>query len=542
MTEIRPTLKGLMAIALATAIVGCAPQNQNPVGPIGTTGGGTYSAVTSPPAPRPTPTPAPTTPSAPAAIEGSQIVGNQVRGKLYFPTGDAATSALLLEKSLPTEVQVNKPFVYDIKVTNVAKLKLEGVEISETVPGTFKIKDVTEGNADGKANTVTYLVGTLEPGDSKIVRLTGTAAQSGPLGTCISAKYNTSLCMATTVVAPALKLAITGSADSMKGDTLSYKLVVTNTGSGEAKNVKVESVLPDGVVTPDGKAAVAFDAGNLGGGESKDFSFSAKANKTGTYPIKATARADEGLASEPAALSTAVKAPWLQIAKTGPEKAFIGQPITYEISVTNKGDGVAKDTMIFDNLPAGVAVQFATDNARSDGSGKVKWEAGDLAPGATKKVAIVVTAAAAGEMKTAASASAAGADTQAAFASTTLVGVPAILVQMADSVDPVRVGDQTTYTVEITNTGTAPGTNIKLVCTLEEQAEFVNATGTTKEKVDGKVITFNPVGSLLPKAKAVYKLTVRASKPGDTRFKTSITSDQLGRPVESTESTNFFGN
>ena len=287
MTEIRPTLKGLMAIALATAIVGCAPQNQNPVGPIGTTNVGTYAATNSPPAPRPTPTPAPA-PAAPAAIEGSQIVGNQVRGKLYFPTGDAATSALLLEKSLPTEVQVNKPFTYDIKVTNVAKLKLEGVEVSETVPGTFKIKDVTEGNADGKANTVTYLVGTLEPGDSKIVRLTGTAAQSGPLGTCISAKYNTSLCMATTVVAPALKLAITGSADSMKGDTLSYKLVVTNTGSGEAKNVKVESVLPDGVVTPDGKAAVAFDAGNLGGGESKDFSFSAKANKTGTYPIKAT--------------------------------------------------------------------------------------------------------------------------------------------------------------------------------------------------------------------------------------------------------------
>jgi uncharacterized repeat protein (TIGR01451 family) len=516
----------MMAVALAVAAIGCAPQSKTFAGPITTAGPG----------------PKPGTPATPAAVEGSAIVGNVVRGKLYFPTGDAASSALLLEKTLPAEVQVNKPFTYDIKVTNIAKLKLDGIEVSETVPGNFKIKDVTEGTPDGKPNTVTYIVGALEPGDSKIVRLTGTAYQSGTLGSMITAKYNTALAMSTNVVAPALKLVMTGNGEAMKGDAMTYKLVVTNTGSGEAKNVKVESVLPDGVVTPDGKAAVAFDAGSLSGGESRDFTFTAKANKTGTYDIKATARAEGDLAAEPSIVKSAVKAPWLQIAKTGPEKAFIGQPITYEITVTNKGDGVAKDAMVFDNLPAGVAVQFATDNAKSDGAGKVKWDVGDIAPGATKKVAIVVTASAAGEMKTAASASAVGADTQAAFATTSLVGVPAILVQMADSPDPVRVGDQTTYTIEITNTGTAAGTNIKLVCTLEDPADFVSATGLTKEKVEGKTITFNPVGSLQPKAKATYKLTVRAAKQGDTRFKASITSDQMTRPVEQTEATMFFGN
>ncbi|MGC4030314.1 MAG: hypothetical protein QM754_01005 [Tepidisphaeraceae bacterium] len=538
----QPSLKGLMAVALAVAAVGCAPQ------PKEMSPQGSAPITTAVPPPKPVLPPAAPAPVAekpadkPATLEGSQIVGNQVRGKLYFPTGDEGSSALLLEKSLPSEVQVNKPFTYDIKVTNIAKLKLEGVEISETVPGTFKIKDVTEGTPDGKPNTVTYQVGSLEPGDSKIVRLTGTALQSGTLGSTITAKYNTALMMATNVIAPALKLTIAGSGDVMKTDALAYKLTVTNTGSGDAKNVKVESVLPDGLVTPDGKAAVAFDAGTLGGGESREFAFTAKANKTGAYDIKATARADEGLASEPAVQKTAVKAPWLQIAKTGPEKAFIGQPIAYEISVTNKGDGVAKDTVIFDNLPAGVTVQAASDNARTDAGGKVRWDVGELAPGATKKVAVVVTASVAGEMKSAASASATGADTQAAFAQTTLTGVPAILVQMADSPDPVRVGDQTTYTIEITNTGTAAGTNIKLVATLEDPADFVSASGQTKETVDGKTITFAPVANLQPKAKATYKVTVKAVKSGDTRFKTSITSDQLGRPVEQTEATNFFGN
>ena len=122
-----------------------------------------------------------------------------------------------------------------------------------------------------------------------------------------------------------------------------------------------------------------------------------------------------------------------------------------------------------------------------------------------------------------------------------LAGVPAILVQTADNPDPVRVGDQTTYTIEVTNQGTAPGTNIKLVCTLEDPMSFVTASGETKDTVDGKTITFEPLGSLAPKAKAVYKVTVKAAKSGDVRFKTIITSDQLGRPVESTEATTFFG-
>ncbi|MGN6726526.1 MAG: CARDB domain-containing protein [Tepidisphaeraceae bacterium] len=530
----RHSLHRLIPLAIAAAMpFGCAPQPPKP------------SVIAAPPltpAPAPAPKPAEAPkPAAMAPMDNVTTANGMVKGQLYFPTGDASTSALLLEKSIPVEVQSNRPFSYDIKVTNVAKLKLEGVEIAETVPGTFKIKDVTEGSPDGKPNTVTYLIGSLEPGDSKIVRLQGTATQSGALGMCLSAKYNTSLCMATTVVSPALRVTTIGPADAMYCDTLSYKITVTNTGSGQAKNVKVEAVLPEGLTVNDGRAAVAYDAGTLGAGESRDFAFTAKAAKNGNYVIKATASADEGLNSEAASIATAVHRPILQISKTGPEKAFIGQPIAYDISVTNKGDGVAKDTVVFDNLPQGVTVQAASENGRSDSNGKVRWNLGDLAPGATKKVTVVVTAAEAGDMKSAASVTAACAETQAAYAATTLAGVPAILVQTADNPDPVRVGDQTTYTIEVTNQGTAPGTNIKLVCTLEDPMSFVTASGETKDTVDGKTITFEPLGSLAPKAKAVYKVTVKAAKSGDVRFKTIITSDQLGRPVESTEATTFFG-
>jgi uncharacterized repeat protein (TIGR01451 family) len=470
-----------------------------------------------------------------------KVNGNQMFGKLYFPTGEPASSLLMIEQALPTEVQANKPFDFDIKITNIAKLKLENIRYNMTVPGTLKIRDVTEGTPDGKPATHTIVVGPLGPGENKFYRLQGTATQSGPLGMCMSASYDVSLCMVTTVVAPSLKLAGVGPAESMKCDQLAYKFTVTNTGSGQAKNVKVESVLPEGLLTQDGKAAVAFDAGTLSAGESKEFAFIAKAGKTGAYAIKASAKADEGLASEAAAINTTVKEPVLQIAKTGPEKSFIGQPVAYEITVTNKGDAIARNVSIMDKMPKGTTIQTVSDNGRADATGSILWSVGDLEPGKSKKVVVVINFDQAGDLRSAASVKADCAETQAAMVQTSFTGVPAIAIEVIDQPDPVRVGEQTTYTIEVTNQGTADGTNIKLVCQMEDPMEFVSAAGTTKEKVEGKTITFAPIGNLAPKAKATYKVTVKAVKQGDIRFKTTMTSDQLDRPVEETEATRFFG-
>ena len=45
--------------------------------------------------------------------------------------------------------------------------------------------------------------------------------------------------------------------------------------------------MPDGL-TSDGKSSLAFDAGNLAPGESKEFKFNAMASKTGEFVNKAT--------------------------------------------------------------------------------------------------------------------------------------------------------------------------------------------------------------------------------------------------------------
>ena len=56
----------------------------------------------------------------------------------------------------------------------------------------------------------------------------------------------------------------------------------------------------------------------------------------------------------------------------------------------------------------------------------------------------------------------------------------------------------------------------------------------------GNTVTFQPLPSLAPKAKATWRVTVKALKAGDVRFTAVMNTDQLTRPVQETEATHLY--
>jgi uncharacterized repeat protein (TIGR01451 family) len=488
------------------------------------------------PAPRTTPPAKPAVTAAPAPAASGD---GWVRGRLAYPTGDPATSAILLEKSMPSEVIAGKPYEYEIKVTNISRVTLDNVEVDEAIPAALKIGGDLSGDAKAGSGGVKWTVGNLAPGASKSLRLSGTPAATGEVGTCSSVKYSAALCMATNVVSPALKLILAGPAEVMVCDEIPYKLTVTNSGSGMARNVKIETNLPEGMTTVDGRRSAVLDVGTLAAGESKNISLNTKVSKTGQYANKAMAMADNGLTSDAAPVTTIVRQPVLAITKTGPEKQFLGRPVTYEIAVTNKGDGVARDTVIVDALPGDARFESATEGGRQS-AGKVQWSLGELAPGQTKKVNMTVTSTGANVLRSQATAQARCADAVTAAAQTTFAGLSALLLECVDTTDPLEIGGNQTYVITVTNQGSAPDTNIKIVANLEDTMEFVSASGQTRGSAQGKTVTFEPLPSLAPKAKATWQVVVKSVGAGDVRFKVNMTADQLTRPVEETESSNFY--
>jgi len=457
---------------------------------------------------------------------------------MTLPAGEKACGVVRIERSAPKQVFAGADFDYVIKLINVTKADLKGVKLREKLVTNLELVG-TNPKSTIAGSTLEWAIGDLKAGESKLYTVRGKAQKPGQVVGCASVVFDMpAVCLGIMAVQPSLEIVKTGPAEAILCDVLDYTILVKNTGSGSACNVVVKDSLPEGLTTIDGKKVVAFSAGNLSPGQSRKFAFQAKAAKKGQFTNTATASADHGLSAKSTPVTTTVLNPELKVEKTGPALRYIGRPGTYEIVVTNKGDADARDTVLTDTIPATTTL-VAAEGAKVTGS-SVTWALGTIKPGASKKVSVTIKYNETGAVRNIATAKAYCA-TASASAATEVKGIPAILLECVDLDDPIEVGANVTYQITVTNQGSAVGTNIVIDCTLPEEQEFASATSPAKETVKGKSITFAPLPKLAPKAKAVYKLTVKCVKAGDVRFSVSLKSDQMDSPSAETESTHIYG-
>lgn len=479
----------------------------------------------------------PANPQPTPSLAGSDMTQ---RLSMAYPTGDPDTSAIGIEKSVPREVRLNQPFSYQFKVTNLTNQSLQNVVVSDQLGKNMTVKSSSPGGQmNQKSGLVRWTLDTLGPNQVKTIQVTAVATAEGAASSCASVEYNSSLCTSIPVVQPKLLVEMTGPAEVLACDDIVYKIRATNTGTGSVRDVKIDSAWAPGLVAKQAGQATQFNLGTLAPGQSRETTATLRATKTGQFINKASVKGSGNLTASSAPVTTVVRKPVLSIKKEGPSKKFIGRTVTYNITVTNTGDGIAKDTVIQDVLAAGLKMVRASDGGQL-ADGKVIWKVGTLQPKASKKVSVTAMGEDAGMFSNTAVAKAYCADQVSDSVQTQYKGIPAILLEVVDLEDPIEVGENVTYVITATNQGSAPGTNVKIVCTLEDSLKHVSSTGATSGNLAGNTVTFSPVASLPPGKKATWRLVAKAVKSEDVRFRVSMTSDQLSRPVEETEATNLY--
>jgi uncharacterized repeat protein (TIGR01451 family) len=455
---------------------------------------------------------------------------------MTYPRADYGI--LQIDKEMPKEVRFNKPFAYVIKVTNLTDMMLTDVVITETLPKEFEFKG-SEPTALSTDNTLVWEIESLGPRVSKSIRISGVAGSAKELTHCTAVTHTMRDCAVVQVVEPAIGLAKTAPSEALLCEPIPLEFVVTNTGTGAAQNVQIVDTLPAGMQTADGKGKIVLDAGTLAAGESRRFSIKVRATRTGAYVNKAVATSASGLKAESEATLTNVRQAVLAITKSGPSRQYLGRSIKYEITVLNRGDGPARNTMIEDIVPPGVTEIEATAGAQSAGS-KLVWELGTLEPNASKTVQVSYTPTRAGDVMATATASAYCAETVSASAKTSITGIAASRLEVIDLEDPVEVGETTTYLVTVSNQGSAADTNVRIACILDDKLQYVSSAGATAGSIMGKTVTFAPLRRLEPKSKATWRIVLRGARPGDVRVRVTMHTDQLALPVEHTEATHIY--
>jgi uncharacterized repeat protein (TIGR01451 family) len=448
------------------------------------------------------------------------------------------TGALRIDKAMPQSVQLNAPFEYTIKAINLTDQTLSKVMVKDHLSDGLKyVSSTPAGKLED--NALTWEMNTFGPKAVETIVVKVTATEVGCMQTCAYASYIMLACAKTEVVQPALAISKMAPESVTICDPIPFKFVVTNKGSGTATNVKLSDKLPAGLMTQDGKTSIDLSLGNLAPGQSKTQTVMAKAAKPGTYKNQAMAMADGNLKAESEVTTTKVTQPVLAIEKSGPKKIYLERSVQYDITVTNKGDSVAANTVVTDSIPAGVTGIKASSGGALAGN-MVSWNLGDLAPKASKKVSVSYTPSSGGEFKNTAKATAVCAEAVSASAATVVEGIPAVLLEVIDIDDPIEVGNNETYIITVTNQGSASDTDIVIKAMLEDTMEYVSSSGATNGQLSGSTVTFSPLPSLAPKAKATWKVVIKAKKAGDVRFSVTMNSDQLGRDVSETEATNFY--
>ncbi len=445
---------------------------------------------------------------------------------------------LQVDKAMPQEVRLNTPFTYIIRVTNLTEMMLTEITITETLAKDFEFK-ASEPTAKAEEDQLVWEIDSLGPRASKSIKISGVATSSRPLEHCTAVTHTARNCAVVKVVEPALELVRNAPAEALLVEPIPVEFVVTNTGTGVAQNVQIVDTLPAGLQTTDGKGKVVLDAGTLAAGESRRFSIKLRATKTGAYVNKAVATSAAGLSAESEPSMINIRQPVLALTKSGAKRQYLGRSVTYELTVTNKGDGPAQNTVIEDIIPPGVTNVEATAGAQFAGS-KLVWELGTLEPNASKNVRVSYTPTREGELMAAATATAYCAEPVSDSVRTAITGIAAARIEVIDLEDPVEVGGNATYAITVTNEGSAADTNIRVSAILDDKVQYVSSAGATAGSVLGKTISFAPLRSLEPKGKATWRIVVKGAIAGDVRLKVTMHTDQLALPVEETEATRVY--
>lgn len=449
---------------------------------------------------------------------------------------DFRSSLVEVTKKSPATAAVGQTFENTISVNPL--VHVGDVELVHYIPANAQyVRSEPPATVSGQKLTWTWKE--LKQGDRRDVKVWITPTAEGALRSCSTIHALPFGCVITQVGKPSLSIEKTGPATAQVGERISYNIIVRNTGTSPANKVKVTDDIPQGFSHDTGKQQLVFDAGDLQPGDAKQATVTVTANQRGTFTNRATAKSENaGTVSDTAV--TKVVQPGLKVVKTGPAEQFLGKVAKYNITVSNIGDTTLENVTVTD-LPPANAVVIDAGGAQQTAEQAV-WSVGTLAAGQSRSMTLDLTARGPGVTVNRVTATASGGLSDSAEAQTLWKGYPAVLLEMVDDPDPLLAakGESTTYTIRVTNQGTAADSNVQVTVEFPAQVSPTAAGGATAGQIQGNVVTFAPLPSIAAKQVATWTITAKAVSEGDARITSKLTTGLLKSPVIEVEATQVY--
>ncbi|MFO0903787.1 MAG: CARDB domain-containing protein [Pirellulales bacterium] len=502
-------------------------------------GGGGANAAATPAVPPTTPQHADAPAPRVAAHSGSSAKTAGVPKSL---TVRCPSPTLVVEAIGPKSVTVGRPANFSVSVRNPGQEPAVNAEVRVAIPvwietaalqasvGDVSRPESTESNpTDG---SVIWQIPEVAPGGHvelamQVIPRENRTFELGLQWTVQPA----SAVAAIAVQQPELALSVAGPKDAKFGENVTLLITVANPGTGDAENVTVR--LTTGANTPE-----MIPVGLIPAGQQKQIEVQMTANQPGTIAIASEATADGDIRAENAT-ELLVKRAEIQLAVTGPDKAYTGSPVTYQVRVSNSGTAAAEDTTVQITLPVGAKLEAGTEGSQSTEAGLV-WKAGLLPPGIERVFEVQCELSTAGENRFEAKVSAAGGVAASETAATEVQALADLKLTVSEPQGARRVGEEIVYEVTIANRGSKAAEEIQVLVQFSEGIEPQSAEGGVAELAEGQAV-FQPIARLGAGQKTVLKVRAKAETAGNHRFRVQVSGDNGETQLVSEGTTRFFG-
>ena len=212
-----------------------------------------------------------------------------------------------------------------------------------------------------------------------------------------------------------------------------------------------------------------------------------------------------------------------------PDPVLQNTSLTYTVNVKNMGPNQATGVRVVDELPAGATFISASHPGCTHNSGIVTCNLNNMNNGANVQFTIVVMPITAGNITNYVTASANQNDLNSTnntdIESTVvspLTGSNLSLVK-SDSTDPVEIGDNITYTLQVTNNGPENATGVTVTDTLPASVTFVSASPGCSHS--SGIVTCT-IGNLSASANTSVQIVVTTTAAGSINNSASVTANE----------------
>jgi uncharacterized repeat protein (TIGR01451 family) len=481
-------------------------------------------------------------------------------GSSFHYNADAVARALAItatspaaDLSLTKTVSNATPNVGDtvsftVTLRNQGPNDATGVQVTDLLPSGLTFQSATPAQGTYSAATGLWNVGMLANGASTTLTVVARVDSSANLTNTAQLTASdpndpdaTDNQASATVTAREADLNLTKSVSNAApnvGDTVTFTLTLTNTSAGQATEVRVNDLLPAGLVfvsanTPQGTynaTTGVWNVGTLSGGAAATLTLQAQVSATSAVTNTATVTSDVFDPDPNDNTGTATVTPQradLSLTK-GVDNATpnVGDTVTFTITLNNQGPNAATNISVQDVLPVGLAFVSSNATAGSYTAGTGLWAVGTLANGATATLTIQATVTTPNAVTNFARISQADqfdpdpADNDFSAGLAPQRSDLSITKTVSDSTP--NVGDTVTFTVTLNNQGPNAATGIQVTDQLPAGLAFASAN-TATGTFDSATGVWS-VGTLASGASATLTINAVVTRPDAVSNVASVTA------------------